>query len=90
MLIFHTKHDRNRVTIAGDLVDGVLQLSAARCSKKDCFKRKVGNAIATGRFRAGKFCKSINVGSNFTGKDFVEIAAEYGDEVHKIGKLVCP
>lgn len=89
MLTIHSKHDANRVTVVGDVVDGHLKLSAARCGKKDRFVRKVGNLIATGRFNKGKFCRVVPVGSGFTIKNFIEIASDFADEIHSNAKLVC-
>lgn len=89
MLTLHSKHDTNRVTVVGDVVEGHLMLSAARCSKKDRFVRKVGNLIATGRFNKGKFCRIVPVGSNFKIKDFIEIASTFADDINVNPKLVC-
>ena len=89
MLTIHSKHESNRVTVVGDVVDGHLRLSAARCSKKDSFVRKVGNLIATGRFNKGKYCRIVPVGTAFTTKDFIEIASTFADEIHENAKLVC-
>lgn len=89
MLTLHSKHDNNRVTVVGDVINGHLMLSAARCGKRDRFVRKVGNLIATGRFNKGKFCRTVPVGSTFTTSDFIEIASTFADEIHVNAKLVC-
>ena len=89
MLTLHSKHKSNRVTVVGDVVDGKLLLSASRCSKKDSFVRKIGNAIATGRFNAGKYCRTIDVGSDFNTTIFVELASDFAEDAHAKGSLIC-
>lgn len=43
-----------RITVVGKHENGKLSLAVARCSKKDCFVKKTGRAIAEGRLAKGK------------------------------------
>lgn len=49
MLVFHSKHDRNRVTVVGDFVENELILAASRCGDRENFSRKEGRTKAKGR-----------------------------------------
>lgn len=52
--IFHSRHDRNRVTVVGEQREnGEFVFAAARCSNKDNFSRKRGRKIAEGRLAKG-------------------------------------
>jgi len=89
MLTIHSRHNSNRVTVVGEVIEGHLKMSVARCGSKDNFIRKVGNLIATGRFNKGKYCRIVPVGSAFSTTTFIEIASEFADEIHNNAKLVC-
>ena len=47
--IFHSPliKGESRITVVGRIIDNVLVLGAARCSKDDHFNRKTGVEIAT-------------------------------------------
>lgn len=49
MLIFHSKHDHNRVTVVGDFIENELILAASRCGSNENFSRKEGRLKAHGR-----------------------------------------
>ena len=51
----------NRVTIVGKIKNNFLELSAARCSDKDNFSRKIGRIIAEGRLNKKKYCLRIKL-----------------------------
>lgn len=60
--IFHSSPENLsgvRVTVVGNYVDGVLNLSVARCSAKDPFIKKVGRDIAIDRLSVGKYIYSL-------------------------------
>lgn len=106
MLVFHSKHKNNRVTVVGEFVNNELVLAASRCGDNDNFSRKLGRVKAAGRLQMKhpKACiecdkpilkdykHTVSVGSNQNTKVFVEIAAEFADEVNvksnKIFKIV--
>ena len=78
--IYHSSPRDVRVTIAGKKENGVLELSAARCSSKDNFSRSIGRNIALGRLNKGKVFKTIE---NFDGNnsDFIDIAQREANEI---------
>lgn len=81
MLVFHSKTD-NRVTIVGEYCDEGLCLTAARCSDKDNFCRKIGRELATRRFNVKRHCITVNVGDR-TIKGFVDVAKKVAEFVSK-------
>lgn len=96
MLVLHSKHPHNRVTVVGEFVENELVLAASRCGNQDNFSRKLGRSKAMGRLlmKHPKQCVEcdiivkkdyrhrIPVGSNQTTNVFVEHAAELADRVH--------
>lgn len=81
MLVFHSKTG-NRVTVVGEYCDEGLCLTAARCSDKDNFCRKIGRELATRRFNIKRHCITVNVSSK-TIKDFVDIARKAAEFISK-------
>lgn len=78
MLVFHSKHADNRVTVVGEFKDGSLCVSAARCSNKDNFSREKGREVAMRRYNVGRTICSIPVVEQTT-KAFVIIAQKLAD-----------
>lgn len=62
-----------RVAIVGIHSEGVLKLAAARCSKRDEFRRAKGRAIAEGRLQKNKLYSSTEL-SIIDVNTFVRIA----------------
>ena len=75
MLIYHSRHPKNRVTIVGEYNAGKLCMTAARCSDKDNFCRKVGRDKASARLKLHRNCYSTSVEES-TIKNFVEQASK--------------
>ena len=80
MLIFHSKHPKNRVTIVGEYCEDGLCLTAARCSDKDNFCRKTGREKAVSRFSVKRHCLNLSTDDK-TIKTFVEVAKQLADFV---------
>ena len=80
MLIFHSKHSKNRVTVVGEYCENGLCLTAARCSDKDNFSRKIGVAKAISRFNVKRHCLNFSTNDK-TIKNFVEVAKQLADFV---------
>jgi hypothetical protein len=78
---FHTRPDKKvRATIVGKHEGGVLKIASSRQSEKDSFNRKKGNMIAEGRLAKGKLTAEIPM-EECTGRDFLRIAEEIGNQV---------
>lgn len=82
MLYYHSKpglfENGSRVTVAGEYADGMLFLSAARCSRKDQFRRKIGRLIAGGRLNKGQFFQvyELEEGQKADHKTFIDAATK--------------
>jgi len=75
MYRFYSKPEtgKARVTIVAEFKNNHLNLSAARCSRKDRFMKKKGRAIAESRLKNNYFYKSLQL-TECTVKTFFEIA----------------
>ena len=80
MLFFHSKHESNRVTIAGEFCEEGLCLTAARCSDNDNFCRKTGREITERRFNIKRTCITLPI-EDKSYKTFVSIARSFADLV---------
>ena len=76
MYYYHSPEFKNgvRVTIAGIYNNGVLVLSAARCSHKDQFNKKIGRKIASGRMYNDQIVLIKKI-ENFVIKNFIKEAS---------------
>lgn len=84
-LIFHSLSEETiRVTVVGLHEEGVLKLSASRCSEKDHFIKKVGRELAIKRFENGEFITEVKV-KNFDKQEFYEIAELASGGISKFG-----
>lgn len=81
MYYYHSKPEEgtNRITVAGQWNNGILDLAIAKCSKRDQFKKEMGRTISQSRLFKGKIYKSVLV-DQFTGKVFVEAARAVAKE----------
>ncbi len=77
----------NRVTVVGNYSNGVLSVSASRCSNKDQFMRKRGRTIAESRLEKGKTILSVEI-EDFSIKNFIEIARNVSDKIQKEPSLI--
>ena len=79
MYTFHSKPintNRNeRVTFVGDFQNGILNIAAARCSKKDQFSRKKGTQIATGRLNKHRLVYSTPL-KECSNNDFLNVVRD--------------
>jgi len=96
MLVLHSKHPRNRVTVVGEFIENELVLSASRCGDYDNFNRKLGRQKAAGRLSmkhpkecvdCGNIIKKdykhrIPIGSNQNTMVFIEHASELANDIH--------
>ena len=84
--IYHSSADDDgtRVTIAGEYVDGVLNLSASRCSKHDSFVKKEGIKLATERLKNKEYVASVNI-EEISTKEFINVAIAVADSVSRNG-----
>jgi len=81
MLVFHSKpNSQSRVTIVGEYNDEGLSVTAARCGKRDNFSKKIGRAIASGRFNKNHFCLQIPTEER-TVANFLNIANNLADQI---------
>jgi hypothetical protein len=84
--IFHSKPNETgiRVTVLGYYTEGVLNLSAARCSEKDRFVRKTGVEIAFARYNKKEYVTFYQTKEMTYGK-FIAAAEAVEDSVIAFG-----
>lgn len=89
MLKFYSKDsDKNRVTIVGQIDNGLLLLAASRCSDKDTFIKQKGEGIAKKRLFNKQLIGIYPVNSATVPRDFVNIAKRVVEQIHIDKKLV--
>lgn len=83
MFRFYSKGSKARVTVVGDIQDGVLKIAASRCSDTDAFCKRKGVEIASRRLSKGKTVFEQPVAEEFGAKDFVHIASTISQVVER-------
>jgi hypothetical protein len=67
----------HRMSIVGELKEGVLNIAVAITNENEYFIRKIGRAIAEGRLAKGKFHTSLQIPKDrLMSEEFVKIAEE--------------
>lgn len=88
---YHSRHSKNRVTIAGHFEGTLLYLSAARCGNKDNFCRKTGRLISEGRLNKQKYLSIIDTSNRNSELNkttiFVEEASKLAKEVNQNARI---
>ncbi len=85
--VYHSsqhEYDGVRVTVVGKIDNGLLFISAARCSKEDPFVKKTGRSIAIGRLDESNFITAIDFPA-LDQKKFISAAKAVADSVVKHG-----
>jgi len=82
MLIFYSKHPKNRVTVVGEFCEAGLCLTPVRLGDKETFTRKEGLKRASRKFAIKRHTVTIPVTEDRNTKTFVQYAEELAERVH--------